>query len=130
MLREVGESLTKILSKEFKQIEFYEGQFERFDEEIVYPPACYIEYVSGQVAENDDPLGKLNLVLHVLTSRLERDPGNMLDILEKIIELIHDKGIRDSNGAYLGHTLFAGFRNTIIHDGLAAFEVDILIDRG
>lgn len=130
MLREVGESLKKILSTDFNQVEFYEGQFERFDEEIVYPPACYIEYVSGQVAENDDPLGKLNLVLHVLTSRLERDPGNMLDILETIIDLIHDKGIKSSSGQYLGHVLFAGFRNTIIHDGLSAFEVDILVDRG
>jgi hypothetical protein len=130
MLREVGEAIQKALENTFNQIEFYEGQFERFDEEVVYPPACYIEYVGGEPAQNGDPLGRMNLVLHVLTSRLERSPGNMLDILEEIITIFHDKGLLDAKGAYLGRSFFSSFRNTIVHDGLVAFEVDIEVVRG
>jgi hypothetical protein len=97
MLREVGESIMNTLkAKDFKQVEFYEGQFDRFDEEVVYPPACYIEYSSGIVAENNtDPLGKVTLTLHVMTSRLERSPGNMLDILENIVTALHYKGVKE-----------------------------------
>lgn len=130
MLREVGEALAAALEEIFVQIEFYEGQFERFDEEVVNPPTCYIEYIMGEPAEDNEPLGKLNLVLHVLTSRLERDPGNMLDILESIVTTLHDKGLRDTKNTYLGRAFVGNFRNTIVHDGLSAFEVDINVVRG
>jgi hypothetical protein len=66
----------------------------------------------------------------VLTSRLERDPGNMLDILESIVTKLHDKGLRDTKNTYLGRAFVGNFRNTIVHDGLSAFEVDINVVRG
>jgi len=132
MLREVGESImTTLKAKGFKQVEFYEGQFERFDEEVVYPPAAYIEYSSGVVAENNvDPLGKVTLTLHVLASRLERSPGNMLDLLEDIVDVLHNVGIRDTNNVYLGRCFVRGFKNTVVLDGLVAFEVELEVIRG
>jgi hypothetical protein len=74
MLREVGEALAAALEEIFVQIEFYEGQFEALTKRC-NPPACYIEYIMGEPAEDNEPLGKLNLVLHVHTSGWSEIPA-------------------------------------------------------
>jgi|GEM_PF-3804202 len=129
MLKEVGESIKAVLETKFKQVEYYEGQFERFDEQVINPPAVYIDYVSGEGTETEDPFGTMNFILFLMTSKLERNPGNMLEMIETVIGLFQDKGLRDEKRAYLGRGYYEGYRNNTTFPGLIIYEVALKVVR-
>ena len=140
MLRSTGENIRNYLQDVkpaiFKHVDFYEGQFEHFDEEIVYPPACYVDYQSGEPSEVDDPLGSIDFVLYLIATKLDRIPGNMLDTLQATIAALHKKPVRFENddvpGAKSGHVgklFYKGFRNNPTFPGLIVWEVMIRVER-
>ena len=129
MLRETGEAIIALLADDIPQIEFYNGQFENFDEQIINPPAAYLDYQSGEPSEVDDPLGTNEMVLYVMTSSLDRDPGNMLDLLETVVKLVHKMGLRDSRGGYLGRCFYKGWKNNTTFPGLLVWEVVLQVRR-
>jgi len=129
MLKEVGEAIKAVLETKFKQVEYYEGQFERFDEQVINPPAVYIDYVSGEGTKTEDPFGTMNFILFVMTSKLERNPGNMLEMIETVIGLFQDKGLRDEKGVYLGRGYYDGYRNNTTFPGLIIYEVALKVVR-
>lgn len=140
MLKACGENIRNYLEavspKILNQVEFYEGQFEHFDEEIVNPPACYIDYQSGEPSEVDDALGTIDFTLYLICSKLLRDPGNMLDTLEGVIAALHKKAITWQNdetpGAKTGRVgklFYRGFRNNVTFPGLIVYEALFRVER-
>lgn len=130
MLREVGEGIKTAISSLFNQVEFYDGQFEKFDEEIVNPPACYIDYQSGEPSATKDPLGSIDLTLYLMSSSLVRDPGSMLDLVESVYEVLHDKAILGDSNEYIGRAFYKGFKNNTTFPGFIIWDVLIQVQRG
>jgi len=141
MLRACGENIRNYLEAAtglFNHVEYYEGQFERFDEAIVYPPCCYIDYQSGENSVVDDPLGTIEFVLYIICTKLERDPHNMLDTLEGVITALHKKPVTYQNmedlptgvsTGYIGKLFYRGFRNNTTFPGLLVYEALIRVER-
>ena len=135
MIRETGEAIIELLEDEFNFIEFYNGQFERFDEETINPPHAYLDYQSGTATEiNGEVLNTIDLTLFAMTSSLDRDPGNMLDLLESIILKVHKRGLRCTAtvaipDGYLGRCFYMGFKNNTTFPGLLVWEVMLQVRR-
>jgi hypothetical protein len=130
MLKACGENIRNYLeaAEIYNHVEYYEGQFEHFDEAIVHPPTCYIDYQSGDPSEVDDPLGTIDFTLYLIASKLYRDPGNMLDNLEDTIAALHKKPVTYDNDetsggtGHIGKVFFKGYRNNTTFPGLIVWE--------
>ena len=132
MLREVGEAIKAVLEgiPEIKQVEFYEGQFEKLDEEIINPPAIYVDYQDDETSEISEVLGSINIHLFIMCSSVERSPGNMLDILESIITALHDQGVRElKTNDYLGRCFYKGSKPNTTFPGLVIREAKFKVER-
>jgi hypothetical protein len=139
MLKACGENIRNYLEaaspKIFAMCSYYEGQFEHFDEEVLTPPACYIDYQSGEPSEIDDALGTIDFTLYIICSKLMRDPGNMLDTLEATIAALHKKPITWQNDETSGGTgrvgklFYRGFRNNVTFPGLIVYEALFRVER-
>lgn len=138
MLKACGENIRNYLEAEadlFRHVEYYEGQFEQFDEAIVHPPACYIDYQAGEPSEVDDPLGTIDFTLYLIASKLYRDPGNMLDTLEGVIGALHKMPVNYGNdeteggSGHIGKLFYRGFRNNTTFPGLIVWEAMFRVER-
>lgn len=133
MLKACGENIRNYLEAAspaiFRQIAYYEGQFEHFNEEIVTPPTCYIDYQGGEASEVNDPLGTIDFTLYIICSKLYRDPGNMLDTLEATIRCLHRQPVTWQNDetpglqtGRVGKIFYTGFRNNTTFPGMIVYE--------
>lgn len=131
MLRACGENIKGYLEAAaglFLQVEYYEGQFEHFDEVIVNPPTCYIDYKSGEESDVDEALGTIDFRLYLICSKLYRDPGNMLDTLEGTIKALHKLPVLWQNYSAgqtegrIGKIFYRGFRNNTTFPGIIVYE--------
>lgn len=136
MLKEIGEWIKATLESKFNHIEYYEGQFEQFDKIVVNPPAAYINYGDIENGQVYDPLGTIYLTLHMIGSKLYRGPGNMLDLVEDVVGLVHDKAVRyNTTGEttpptfYVGRCFFNRIRNNTTFPGLIVWDVELRIER-
>lgn len=132
MLREAAAAIKARLEAitGIKCVEYYEGQFESFDEQIVNPPHIYIDFQDDTPSAVGDPLGSINLRLYLMCTSVERDPGNMLDILETVMAALHNKGVRViSTQEYIGRCFYKGSKPNTTYPGLVIREANFLLDR-
>jgi len=103
----------------YKQIEPYEGQFEDIDQYTIASSACFIEFSAGRA---DDALGKKTIITvdMYLVENHKKSKINvlMLDRVEQIKELLHDKCIGG-----MGYTFFRSWNREGIMPGLIVYHV-------
>lgn len=128
MLKEMGLALMEALKDKFIQIEFYEGQFESFDEQVVNPPAAYLDYRRGEEVLRSDPLSRVEISLYMMSSSVARSGSPMLEILEGVIEAANQKALH-YDGVYLGRCFYDGFRNYGTYPGLVVWECLLRVER-
>jgi hypothetical protein len=65
--------------------------------------------------------------LHLITTKLLRDPANMLDVVEWILTNFHSVGLRsvEETGVSLGRTFVTGFENAMTLAGLTYYEMKL-----
>jgi hypothetical protein len=136
MLREIGTWLINTLEDKFKHIEFYEGQFEQFDEVIVNPPACYVNYGDIESGQVYDPFGTVYMTIHIISTKLTRDPEAMLELVEDVVALVNDKAVRYDGETehtpptyYVGRCFFNRCRNNTTFPGLLVWDVELRVER-
>lgn len=136
MLREIGTWVMSTLESKFKHIEFYDGQFERFDQIVVNPPTCYINYGDIESGQVYDPLGTIYLTLHVIASKLDRDPESMLELVEDVVDMVNNQAVRyddkgDNNPPrnYVGRCFMNRCRNNVSFKGLLVWDVELRVER-
>lgn len=132
MLKEVGTKVKALLTavSGIQNVEYYEGQFENFQEQVVNPPHLYLDYGDDEVSGTEEMLGSVTLHVYIMTTSLARTPNSMLDILELIITALHNKGIRDaSTSAYLGRCFYKGSKPITTFDGLVIRDATFKVER-
>jgi hypothetical protein len=140
MLREIGTWVMGVLESKFTHIEFYEGQFERFDQIVVNPPTCYVNYGDIESGQVFDPLGTVYLTLHLITSKLDRDPESMLELVEEVVDMVNNQAVRyhtefekyplpEVPTGYVGRCFFNRCRNNVSFKGLLVWDVELRVER-
>jgi hypothetical protein len=139
MLRQIGENIRNYLkaTNSFRQIDYYEGQFEKLDEVTIIMPACFIDYESGTDSISDQLFGSIDFRLYLITSALLHNPGNMLDIIEDCIQALHKKPVTFENGdtvedgksGYIGRLFYKEFRRNTTYPGMVVWEAVFRVER-
>ena len=131
------ESLKQIQS--LKQVEPYEGQFEDPEDITVFPPAAFITI--NQFSNTTEAMSAClhyNLSVFVVTSHLHGSAQDaMLDTIDAIVNLLHNKGVRyeaDDTPSippdvYFGRCFLVDGSFVGILPGLAVYRLNFTVKR-
>lgn len=129
MLKECGEWVQRTVKNtgQLKQVDFYEGQYDQIEEVVISPPAVYIGYEQSEIDSSDNPFGLVDMILYVATSKMARNPGNMLDTIEMVCQQLHGKPASDGAGNYLGRCHVQGWKWFGAYPGIIVYAMNIRI---
>jgi len=132
MIYEIASAIKTMIAGEFNDVEFYEGQFENFDEQIVNPPWAYLDVSRGLAGEVGVAVAELEFKLYLISSRIVRDPDSMLELLEKTIAALHHKAVRslvNNVAAYMGKCFCGEYKPLVVYPGLSVWELTLKVMR-
>jgi len=135
MLYETGKAVKAMIESLFTIVEFYEGQFENFDEQIVNPPMAYLDMSGGRAGIAGQAIGETEIKIYLMTSKATHDPGNMLDLVEDVITALHNKAVRydvgedanDPPAVYAGKCFCGEYRPLVTYPGLHVWELNAVV---
>lgn len=129
MLKACGEWVRSTIENtgQLKQVDYYEGQFDQIEEVVISPPAIYVAYDQSEIDSSENPFGIVDMILYVATSKMARDPGNMLDVIEGVCEALHLQPARRTNGEYLGRCHVQGWKWQGAYPGIIVYSMNIRI---
>lgn len=129
MLKACGEWVRSTIKNTglLKQVDYYEGQFDQIEEVVISPPAIYVAYDQSEIDSSENPFGIVDMMLYVATSKMARNPGNMLDTVEAICGALHGQSVRDKEGGYLGRCHVQGWKWFGAYPGIIVYAMNIRI---
>ncbi len=129
MLKACGEWVRSTIKNTglLKQVDYYEGQFDQIEEVVISPPAIYVAYDQSEIDSSENPFGIVDMILYVATSKMARDPGNMLEVIEDVCKALHHRSARRANGDYLGRCHVQGWKWHSSYPGIIVYSMNIRI---
>jgi len=118
----------------FTQVEPYEGQFEDPEDTTVFPPAALVAITNtSNTAEMGEVELELFVSVYLVTTHVAgTSQDGVLDKMDAVIALLHDRGVRyvGTEGApseYFGRCLLVSANFEGILPGMAAYKVNFKI---
>lgn len=120
------------------QVEAYEGQFDDPDDSSVFPPSALV-MIGRSENENKDmgpQRAKTNVSVFLSTNHVHgADRGGMLDLIDSVVELLHDKAVRyetESTPAipateYVGRCFWANTEPVPVYQGMSTYVVNFTV---
>jgi hypothetical protein len=117
-----------------KQVEPYEGQFEDPEDVSVFPPAAFI--VIQRLANNatqGEAEREFSVSVYLVTNHIAGTSADgMLDLIDSVIETLHDKGVRYNDdkvpaGIYFGRCLWLDGDFIGILPGMAVYKMNFTV---
>lgn len=136
MLNRIAEAIRKRINDlpDIKQVEFYEGQFDSFDQYVTNPPVVYVDAANPTISETFAGASEdIDLTLHVITSRLWRTPDSMLSIMASLINELHQQPLLDSydgqgsSDVYLGRIFATAWFNELTFPGIMVWGLRLKV---
>ena len=120
------------------QVEAYEGQFDDPDDSSVFPPSALV-MIGRSENENKDmgPQSKdqCQRVSEHQSRSWSGSRGGMLDLIDSVVELLHDKAVRyetESTPAipateYVGRCFWANTEPVPVYQGMSTYVVNFTV---
>lgn len=124
-----------------KQVEPYEGQFEDPEDVTVFPPAALVtlNQFSNQTAETMRAILHYNVSVYVICTHVHgNSPDTVLDTIDAITALLHDKGVRYNTKEddearipvnYFGRCFLADGNFVGILPGMSVYRLNFTVKR-
>lgn len=120
------------------QVEPYEGQFDDPEDSSVFPPSALV-MIGRSENENQDmgpQMPKTNVSVFLTTNHVHgTDPGGMLDMIDSVIELLHDKPVRYETEetpvipptVYAGRCFWLNTEPVPVYQGMSTYVVNFTV---